>query len=381
MDNLDNITARIQAIVAKAQEMSPDDTDKTLKPADAMASDPSTEKRLQIGDMVTFTYEGDPYKGAIEYASDEADMYTVRVYAEANGRFEPTDILYDVPVASDIAMIVDEGFAKGTFVTFATKDGSTLGVVTESDDDTITVEVIDEYKGENVYTGIEVTHPKSAFTLATPVEVADRDHKILAKLRDFKMAVEDMEGQSIGVIEGYASTYGNTDLGGDIVKKGAFTQTLAHKNGKTILLFDHGYKTKDIAGVAYLNDGEKGLMLRGELPLDDAEVASQYRKLKFVVERGVNMGLSIGYNAKKKNMLADGRRELTEIALEEVSITPFPMNTEAQITNAKSRRLIFASKSLLWQQLDAPASSPEEEGGIEPLVLDLKTATRKILST
>jgi uncharacterized protein len=378
MNNLDNITARIQAIVAKAQEMSPD---QPLQPADAMASDPSTEKRLQIGDMVTFTYDGNPYKGAIEYASDEADIYTVRVYAEANGHFEATDILYDIPVSSDIAMIVEDGIAKGSFVTFTSKDGITLGVVTESDDATTTVEIIDEYKGETVYTGIEVTHPKEVFTLTAPVEVKDRDHKILAKLREFKMQIEDSDGQSIGVIEGYASTYGNTDLGGDIIKKGAFTQTLAHKNGKTILLFDHGYKTKDIAGVAYLTDSEKGLMLRGELPLDDAEVASQYRKLKFVVERGVNMGLSIGYNAKKKNMLADGRRELSEIALEEVSITPFPMNTEAQITNAKSRRLIFASKSLLWQQLDAPIGSPEEEGGIEPLVLDLKTATRKILST
>ena len=372
MSNLDNITARIQAIVAKAEAMSP---------AEIVPQPPTIEKNLQVGDMVSFTYENEPYKGAIEYASDESDMYTVRVYAEANGRYEPTDILYDVPIASDIAMIVDEGFAKGSFVTFPSKDGITMGVVTESDSDMITVEIIDEYKGETVYTGIEVTHPKDAFTLTTPVEVKDRDHKILAKLRDFKMQVEDSDGQSIGVIEGYASTYGNTDLGGDIIKRGAFSQTLAHKNGKTILLFDHGYKTKDIAGVAYLTDTDKGLMLRGELPLDDTEVASQYRKLKFVVERGVNMGLSIGYNAKKKNMLEDGRRELTEIALEEVSITPFPMNTEAQITNAKSRRLIFASKSLLWQQLDAPIGSPKEEGDTESLVLDLKTATRKILFT
>lgn len=372
MSNLDKITERIEAILAKAEAMSP---------AKVVPATPTIKKRLQIGDMVSFTYDDMPYKGCIEYASDESNMYTVRVYAEANGCYEPTDILYDIPIASNIAMIVDEGYSKGAFATFMSKDGITLGVIMEYNSETITVEIIDEYKGETVYTGIEVTHPKEVFLLTNPVEVKDRDHKILAKLRDFKMQIEDVDGQNIGVIEGYASTYGNTDLGGDIIKRGAFTQTLAHKNGKTILLFDHGYKTKDIAGVAYLTDNDKGLMLRGELPLEDAEVASQYRKLKFVVERGVGMGLSIGYNAKNKNMLSDGRRELTEIALEEVSITPFPMNTEAQITNAKSRRLIFASKSLLWQQLDAPIGSPKEEGDTESLVLDLKTATRKILFT
>ena len=320
----------------------------------------SSERRLQVGDMVSFTMEGETYKGAIEYASDDATFYTVRVYAESNGRYEATDILYDVPVESDIAMLVDEGFTKGMFVSFNSKNGATTGLITSVTDDLVTVEVIDTYAGESLLTGIEVSHPKSAFTIIAPIEVKDRDLKILAKIKEAKMDIVESEGTTIGIIEGLASTYGNTDLGGDIVRKGAFTQTLNHKSGKVLLLFDHGYKTKDIAGVAYLTDSEKGLMLRGEMPLVDPEVKSQYEKLKFVLDRGVSMGLSIGYNTKAKNMLADGRRELLEVSLEEVSITPFPMNTEAQITAAKSRRLIFATKSLLWSQLDAPIGNSQD---------------------
>jgi HK97 family phage prohead protease len=359
MNNFDNVLTKVKSIVEAIETAEQESLDKKQVAVDPVVEDMPRSMRLQVGDMVSFTYEGLPYKGAIEYASDDSTLYTVRVYAESNGKFEPTDMLFDIPVDADIAMLTDEGFQKGMFVSFQSKDGATIGVITTVGETDITVEVIDEYKGENVFTGIEVTHPVQAFKLVAPLEVADRDHKILAKIKEAKMDIMETENGSIGVIEGLASTYGNTDLGGDIVRKGAFTQTLGHKGGKVLLLFDHGYKTKDIAGVAYLNDSEKGLMLRGEMPLDDPEVKSQYAKLKFVLDRGVPMGLSIGYNTKAKNMLQDGRRELLEVALEEVSITPFPMNTEARITSAKTRRLIFATKSLLWSQLDAPVGNSQ----------------------
>ncbi len=357
MKNFDNVYNSLKTIIDTIEQS-------MAEPAQAKQEEQEMEspkqRKLQVGDMVSFTYENESYKGAIEYANDESTMYTVRVYAESNGRYEATDILYDVPVESDIAILMDEGFAKGTFVSFQSKDGTTIGVVTSISDDTMTVEVVDQFKGDSVYTGIEVTHPKDAFSVIAPIEVKDRDQKILAKIKEAKMDIMESDGSTIGIIEGLASTYGNTDLGGDIVRKGAFTQTLTHKSGKVLLLFDHGYKTKDIAGVAYITDSEKGLMLKGEMPLNDPEVKSQYEKLKFVLDRGVPMGLSIGYNTKNKNMLADGRRELLEVALEEVSITPFPMNTEAQITNAKSRRLLFATKSLLWSQLDAPIGNSQD---------------------
>jgi HK97 family phage prohead protease len=364
---MENIESRIEALLAKYAQETP--------------APEKNERMLQVGDMVSFTYEGKPWKGVIEYADDESTLYTVRVYAEANGMYEATDVLYDVMSDGDIAIYIDESIKSGDFVSFLTKAGTTIGIVAEIGDDDITVEVVDEYKGELSHTGIDVTHPKASFKKIAPLEVNERQSKILAKFKDFTMDVQtDAEDRKIGIIEGYASVYGNTDLGGDIVKKGAFTQTLSHKNYKTLLLFDHGYKTRDIAGVAYYEDDERGLKLRGEMPLDSPEVASAYNTVKFVVERGIPMGLSIGYNTKKKNMLTDGRRELLELSLEESSITPFPMNTEAQITAAKSKRLIFASKSLLWSQLeDAPIGNPHEEGVDDTLLLEIKQTLNTIL--
>jgi HK97 family phage prohead protease len=278
-------------------------------------------------------------------------------------------------------------YSKGVFVTFDTLAGKTYGTVTDVDTEKgmLTVEVIEEYKGERTYTGIEVTHPVQAFSICDPIEVKDRDQVILAKLKEFKMDVTTSDdGMPIGVIEGYASTYGNTDLGGDIVKKGSFTQTLMHKGGKTLLLFDHGYKTTDIAGVAYYSDDDRGLRMKGELPLSNPNIKAAYDAIKFVSDRGVPMGLSIGYNTIKKNMLADGRRELLELSLEETSITPFPMNTEARIMNAKTKRLIFASKALLWNELktDAPTEgSLQGEDDTESLLLELKTTINSMLKT
>jgi HK97 family phage prohead protease len=104
------------------------------------------------------------------------------------------------------------------------------------------------------------------------------------------------------------------------------------------LLLDHGYKTTDIAGIAFLEDDEKGLYLKAEMPLDIPEVANAYKKTKFMIERGGKMGLSIGYDTVKALPGEDGTRRLKELALHEVSITPFPMNTEAQIMAAKARK-------------------------------------------
>lgn len=380
MNHIDNVNARIEALLAKYAEH---------KQEAEYVEDSDDEKMYQVGDMVSFTYEGQDWKGAIEYADDEEQMYTVRVYAEANGRFEPTDMVYNVRADSGIMLYAqaETMYMKGSFVKFETLAGTTLGMVLSTDKDkgTVTVEVIDEYKGENTYTGIEVTHPAQAFVPCDPVEAKNRDQVILAKLKEFKMDVTTSEsGEQIGVIEGYASTYGNTDLGGDIVKKGAFTQTLMHKGGKTLLLFDHGYKTTDIAGVAYYSDDERGLRMKGELPLSNPSIKASYDAIKFVADRGVPMGLSIGYNTIKKNQLSDGRRELLEVSLEETSITPFPMNTEARIMSAKTKRLIFASKSLLWNELknDAPnEGSQQEEDGNESLLLELKTTINSMLKT
>ena len=72
------------------------------------------------------------------------------------------------------------------------------------------------------------------------------------------------------------------------------------------------------------------------------------------------MGLSIGYDAVKSEPAADGTRRLKEIALHEVSVTPFPMNTEAQIMGAKASRMAAKAKQQAWQTIAVKAEMPQE---------------------
>ena len=50
------------------------------------------------------------------------------------------------------------------------------------------------------------------------------------KCFEFKVTEAD-SSDDVGVIEGYASTFGNVDLGNDIVEKGAFKKTIKDQRG------------------------------------------------------------------------------------------------------------------------------------------------------
>lgn len=259
---------------------------------------PEEAKSFDLGDMVQFMMDEELCTGVVENIDEEADVYTVRKYAVAGEEYEPTDKIYNLS-GEELMPMTEEDIEDGTLEGEASMD-----------------EPKEMHEEEDM--------PKG---------------RIMAKMRELKMEILETEEEGkIGTIEGYASTYGNTDLGGDVVEKGAFTQTLKHKNNTVPLLLDHGYKTSDIAGIAYLSDDEKGLFLKAEMPLDIPEVANAYKKTKFMIERGGKMGLSIGYDTIKAMAGDNGTRRLKELSLHEVSITPFPMNTEAQIMAAKARK-------------------------------------------
>lgn len=295
----------LDEILAKMEEIM-DEEDPKQEIEETMQEDemPEEAKSYDLGDMVQFMMDDELCTGVVENIDEEADVYTVRKYAVAGEEYEPTDKIYNLS-GEELMPMTEEDIEDGTLEGEASMD-----------------EPKEMHEEEDM--------PKG---------------RIMAKMRQIKMeVVESEEEGKIGMIEGYASTYGNTDLGGDVVEKGAFKQTLKHKNNTVPLLLDHGYKTSDIAGIAYLNDDEKGLYLKAEMPLDIPEVANAYKKTKFMIERGGKMGLSIGYDTVKAMPGEDGTRRLKELSLHEVSITPFPMNTEAQIMAAKARKNAVTAK-------------------------------------
>lgn len=139
-----------------------------------------------------------------------------------------------------------------------------------------------------------------------------------------------------GEFVGYASTFGNVDLGGDIVERGAFAQTLAAKKLKDIkMFFGHDARSVPVGKWIDLKEDDRGLVARGQLTLDIPKA----RDIHAAMKDGTLDGLSIGYRIPPGGAEADrgGRfRRLKAIDLFEVSIVPQPMNTRATVQRLKS---------------------------------------------
>lgn len=136
-----------------------------------------------------------------------------------------------------------------------------------------------------------------------------------------------------GTFEGYASTFGERDLGGDIVVAGAFAKSLKARGSKGVrMLADHD-STKRIGIWTDLAEDEKGLFVKGQLLTEKASGKEAYIDLK----SGAFGGLSIGFRTKLDSY--DGRRKarmLKEVDLLEISLVSFPMNESATVTAVKA---------------------------------------------
>jgi len=152
----------------------------------------------------------------------------------------------------------------------------------------------------------------------------------------FAVQFKAVDGEP-GVLEGYASTFGNVDQGGDVVMPGAFTKTINERvaTGRVKLLSGHSWDPNDVLGtVREAREDAKGLWFKAEMS-QASDVANIRQKL---IEGHLDR-LSIGYSAIKwsyeKDDNEDSIRKLEEIRLYEVSVVPFPMNEEAAVTNVK----------------------------------------------
>jgi HK97 family phage prohead protease len=161
----------------------------------------------------------------------------------------------------------------------------------------------------------------------------------MKEFRTFEFKVSKAESEKdIGFIEGYASTFGNVDLGEDVVDQGAFQKTIVDKKGIFPILLDH-YSTKQIGWNLKASEDSYGLRVQGEIQLVTEEAKNRYMLAKRAVELDAKMGLSIGYTTVKweADFVNPRIRHLKEVKLWEYSMVTFPMNEMASITGAKSQ--------------------------------------------
>lgn len=146
---------------------------------------------------------------------------------------------------------------------------------------------------------------------------------------DFALQKQSAKSTDEGIVEGFASTYGNADRHDDRVMPGAFAKTLAERGGYFPLLWQH--KADEPIGLASVFDSATGLALKARLDID----VEAGRRAFSAVRKGIVGAFSIGYDVIKARRGRDGKREITEIRLWEVSLVTFPANPQAVVTGAK----------------------------------------------
>ena len=149
-----------------------------------------------------------------------------------------------------------------------------------------------------------------------------------------ELKAED-EDEGRGEFTGYASVFGNKDLGNDVIEAGAFTKSLRRKGAKKIkMLYQHD--TKEPIGVFdQVKEDGSGLYVKGRLALGTQKGKEVYELMKM----GAIDGLSVGYRVDSKGYEYDKRkrtRRLKEVDLMEISAVTFPMNPSARIQAVKS---------------------------------------------
>ena len=145
-----------------------------------------------------------------------------------------------------------------------------------------------------------------------------------------------------GHFSGYASVWDSVDLGGDMVRAGAFQKTLASWSEKGMmpqLLYYHDMG-EVIGEWKVMAEDEKGLYVEGFLWIAEDNKLECAQKAYNILRSNSVKGLSIGYrvNDYDEKTLMDGTkiRELKEIDLLEVSIAPWAMEPKASVTSVKS---------------------------------------------
>lgn len=149
--------------------------------------------------------------------------------------------------------------------------------------------------------------------------------------KDFGFEIKEISEQ--GVIEGYASVFGNVDNGGDRIEHGAFSEglTKAREQGRVVKMLWHHDPRQPIGVWDDLVEDGRGLRGKGRLIMD----VPKAREVHALMKGGAVGGLSIGYMTRKS--APDGNvRVLQKLDIYEISPVTFPMNEEAKLTSIKT---------------------------------------------
>lgn len=144
------------------------------------------------------------------------------------------------------------------------------------------------------------------------------------------------EVEEDGVFSGYASLFGEVDLGRDIVEPGAFARSIETRGAGGIrMLYQHD-PAEPIGSWISLQEDRRGLKVKGRI----TKGVARAQEVLQLMRAGALDGLSIGFRTvKAKADARSGIRRILEADLWEISVVTFPMLPAARIAQVKSRGL------------------------------------------
>lgn len=163
-------------------------------------------------------------------------------------------------------------------------------------------------------------------------------NKLNVALTEVKAVVtKDEDGDEVeeGLIEGYLSTFGNTDLHRDVIERGAFEETLKRKSISEIRLLWQHSPWHPMGVFQELREDKKGLYFKAQLVLETQIGREAYALLK---ARAVDR-MSIGFMVRADDIEYDDKkrvRKIKKVDLWEGSVVTFPANPKAKIRRVKS---------------------------------------------
>ena len=154
-----------------------------------------------------------------------------------------------------------------------------------------------------------------------------------ALAREIKLLAEPIAAiTEEGVFEGYASLFGQADLGKDTVVRGAFAASLNRRGaGGVRMLWQHD-AGEPIGRWLAVDEDARGLRVRGKLNL----AVERARDIHALMREGAVDGLSIGFRVERARAeRPTGLRRLEKLDLWEISVVTFPMLPDARVETVK----------------------------------------------
>lgn len=187
-----------------------------------------------------------------------------------------------------------------------------------------------------------------------------------------------------GIVTISISKFNNEDMGGDIVRKGAFVKTFKENNGRIKHVLDHQLKQAAIVGLPVkMYETATHAVVESALNLEKEISRDLFSDYKFFKDNNRTLEHSYGYETIKAGNMKLKGEEILELKMWEYSTVALGMNPETglmaiksfediviledylrkyDVTNAKGKQIESIIKQI--KELSQPVNTTDEK---EPL--------------